>query len=121
MPVKYVNIGQNESAEVHGGMLNWPGNGEGFPVRGPAALLKQDEIDELPLVSDFKSQLFKLADPEDKKKFDAIQDRVMDGWYCIRKRIDTDDPVNVGYPIVWLEWVQLYAEVPDKINARLGR
>ena len=99
--------------EEHGGLLHWPGTPDGFPFRGDAAPhLRQNEIDDVALALDYRSQMFLLWKPEDKKAFDAIMDRVVNGWYMQHKREDVWDAKNQHYR-VWLEWVQIYGETPQ--------
>ncbi len=58
---------------------------------------------------DFHSRLFKLWDPEDKRDFDVVMDRIYGGWYAERRRHDRWCEEHMGY-IVWLEWLQIYGE-----------
>lgn len=103
----------DQGGDAHGGNLIWPGTSMGFPVRGDAgADLTQGEFDKLEHVLDYKSDLFKLWIPEEKTRFDQINDRILNGWYLSRKRFDywSTDPLGL---VVWLEWAQIYGEIPD--------
>ena len=94
----------------HAGTLHWPGTADGFPVRGAAGDLRQQEFEDIPLSLDYKSREFQLWKPDEKDEFDAVMDRIVNGWYMQHKR--EDYRVTEGR-IVWLEWVQIYGEVPD--------
>jgi hypothetical protein len=96
----------------HGGRLHWPGTVDGFPYRGEQApLLKQQEMENLPLALDYRSKLFELWKPEDKKAFDETMDRIVNGWYMQHRRKDIEVE-GQAMPAVWLEWVQIYGESP---------
>ena len=104
---------QERGGPDHGGTLHWPGTPAGFPVRSEQQLLlKQHETEELEHTFDYHSQLFRLWEPEDKAAFDQIMDRIANGWYGIRRRIDKDVPDQLA-PAVWLEWIQIYGETPQ--------
>ncbi len=97
----------------HGsGKLLWPGTADGFPVRveGPAPNLKQAEFDELRHVLDFHSEQFDLWVPEQKKRFDLIRDYIVNGLFMQSMRRDREMPEGIR---VWLEWVQVYGEIPQ--------
>lgn len=94
----------------HRGQLLWPGTADGYPVRTDGASapdLKQAEYDNLPLGLDFHSGDFQLWEPESKERFDAIMDRIVNGWYMRHVRIDKETPEGLK---VHLEWVQIYGE-----------
>lgn len=93
--------------------------GREAPVRGSTAMLKRDELDELEYVFDFKSKLFNLAEPDDKAMFDDVNDRLMSGLCVIRKRIDKWEAADPA-PKIWLEWADVYREVPEHIARRVG-
>jgi len=97
-------------ASEHDGDLHWPGTVDGFPHRGKAIPdLTQREATEMPLALDYKSALFRLWEPAEKKKFDSIMDRIVNGWYMQHKREDKAVEGQI-MPAVWLEWVQIYGE-----------
>ncbi len=103
----------DRGGEKHGGKpLSWPGTQDGFPVRGPTRPLKQAEYEELPLVLAYYSRAFKLWLPADKAEFDEIQGRIANGWYMEKKRVDREVAEH-SEPLVWLEWLQIYGEVPN--------
>lgn len=109
--LKYVNDrGGPESS--HRGRLHWPGTSTGFPFRGEQApMLRGIESDALVHTLDYHSRLFKLWEPEEKSAFDAIMDRIVNGWYMQHRRVDKDVDGHAE-PAVWLEWVQIYGELP---------
>lgn len=99
----------------HKGNLHWPGTAEGFPVRTYGEglpNLRQEEFEDLPKILDYHSQRFLLWLPEEKAAFDIIMDRIANGWYSLSRRIDRWSDQNLGLA-VWLEWVQIYGEVPQ--------
>lgn len=96
----------------HGDYLFWPGTRDGFPFRSsqPAApLLQKSEYEQIPLVCDFHSGRFQVAEPEQKKLYDTIMDRIANGWYMLYKRHEHLDQTT-GYLVIWLEWLQIYGE-----------
>ena len=94
----------------HGKPLHWPGTPEGFPYRGDnPPLAKRHEMDDMAHVLDFKSEMFELWDPPSKARFDAIMDRIKNGWYVQCRRDDRWLEDKRHYS-VWLEWVQIYGE-----------
>jgi hypothetical protein len=99
----------DKGGNAHGGNLNWPGTQDGFPVRGPAHNLKQDEFQDIPLALDFKSGVFRLWEPAEKQAFEEVMDRIVNGWYMQHKRVDRWCDEHTGM-LVWLEWVQIYGE-----------
>lgn len=98
-------------ASAHGGPLSWPGTPAGFPFRGSVPDLRQEEYDTIPHVLDYHSQLFRLWDLEEKRAWDQVMDRIMNGWYMEHRRIDRWSDQHCGL-VVWLEWVQIYGEAP---------
>lgn len=103
---------QDRGGDDHGGPLHWPGTPEGFPFRGQQIpQLQGDEAYNIPLALDYKSDLFKLWEPEDKARFDQVMDRIVNGWYMQHRRKDIEVDGQI-LPAVWLEWVQIYGESP---------
>jgi len=96
---------------MHNGNLSWPGTAAGFPFRGTVPDLRQTEFEQIEHVLDFHSRLFLLWDPVDKAVFDDVMDRISNGWFLERKRVDRWSDTHCGL-IVWLEWVQIYGEIP---------
>lgn len=98
----------------HGdGHLNWPGTADGFPVLGNAANLKKEEFENLPLQLNFKSKMYELWDEAQKAEFDDINDKIVNGWYRLLKRVDTWQEEHKHYR-AWMEWVQVYGMIPTE-------
>jgi hypothetical protein len=99
-------------AEHGGSSLFWPGTQDGFPFRGDVAPnLKQAETEEIGLSLDFHSELFCLWDPDQKAAFDNVMDRIVNGWYMLREQEKIWDETHKHYR-VWLQWAQIYGEMP---------
>ena len=97
----------------HGGKLHWPGTQDGYPFRGDQVPhLKADEINNISLALDYKSEMFELWDPIAKTRFDEVMERIVNGWYMQHKRRDIEVEGQL-LPAVWLEWVQVYGETPS--------
>jgi len=97
-------------------LLNWPGTLEGFPVlgaKGQVTDLKKDELENLDLRFDFKSQMFELWDAEQKAVFDDVNDKIVNGWYRLVKRADNWDDEKKHFR-VWMEWFQVYGMIPPR-------
>lgn len=103
---------REQGGSVHGGQLHWPGTADGYPFRGPVPDLRQQEYLDVPLALDYHSSIFHLWLPDEKEQFDAIMDRIVNGWYMQHKREDRWSEQHDGM-IVWLEWVQIYGESPN--------
>jgi hypothetical protein len=73
--------------------------------------MRQEEMQQIALALDYKSQMFCLWKPDEKIAFDNVMDRIVNGWFMQHKREDTWDPEHNHY-LVWLEWVQIYGETP---------
>ena len=101
-----------QDTRVHGGPLYWPGTADGFPVRGRAGDLLPHEYSDIPLVMDYRAERFRLWEPAELKKFLQVMDRIVNGWYRQCRRTDNWDEEHQGL-VVWLEWVQIYGEIPD--------
>lgn len=93
--------------------LNWPGTLDGFPVRSNTVPnLKQDELEDLPLQMDYKSEMFELWDPAQKTRYDKIKDYIQSGLYLQIERRVMERP-DKHHIQIWLEWAQVYGVVPD--------
>ena len=107
---------RDRGGDQHGGQLHWPGTPDGFPFRGNVVPdLRDDEIYNVPLALDFHSNTFRLWKPEEKFDYDIIQDRICNGWYMEKRRIDRWSDEHCGL-VVYLEWVQIYGETPTGKN-----
>jgi hypothetical protein len=114
--LKFFNERGGADSEHHG-QLHWPGTASGFPYRGqpgqlPPMLRGAEYEDRVQHVTEFKSRQFSLWEPEDKKDFDSVMDRITAGWYYKINRIDRWSETYCGL-IVWLEWLQIYGESVD--------
>lgn len=97
-----------EGGDAHGGALTWPGTREGFPLRGPVPkLLTPQEVEKIKHEFDYKSRLFDMANADDQAAYNDVQERILIGWYALRKRIDKWQD-HESAPRIWLEWVQIY-------------
>jgi len=106
--------GEQGGAQHGNSHLHWPGTMEGFPVAAPPGFvpnLKKEEVEDLDLRKDFRSQMFELWDPAQKIAFDDISDKLINGWYFLVKRADIWDEEHKHYRI-WLEWYQVYGMLP---------
>ena len=102
-----------EGGPLHGGNLQWPGTGAGFPVRGAVpADLKQEEFEEIGHVLDFKAAAFRLWVPAEHADYLTIMDRAANGWFSIKFCERHWQPEHESY-LIWLEWVQVYGELPN--------
>lgn len=103
---------QNE--EEHRGELHWPGL-FGLPYRGSRQDLRQDEQDtKLAVAVDYHSAWFQLWDAEQKRAFDALQQKIANGWYVQKNRVDRFDEQHGDWRI-WLEWLQRYVEPAKEV------
>lgn len=114
---KYLSLAASRpgaiGSEPHNGPLSWPGTLDGFPVRGQTEYLRGQDIQDIPHVADFHSRKFELWNPDDHKEFNTVMDRIANGWYRERRRIDRWCE-EFNSLVVWLEWVQIYGEIPAK-------
>jgi hypothetical protein len=86
-----------------------------YPVIGGSVpFLTQQEADDAPLVSQFRSRWFCLWKPADLELFVRIMDHVYNGEFLVKHRRDVPVPEVTedgpgGSLKVWLEWVQIEA------------
>lgn len=86
---------------------------DGLPFRGPnAPMLKSEEYeDHLERVNDAKVNIFVLNDPEQRKEYADILDRISNGWYsCLLRRVDIIEGKHVAY----IEWTVRHVELPKR-------
>lgn len=108
---KYFGTPQDPS----GNPLFW-GEPGGFPFRGmPPTMLKGDEIENIPLVYDAKSQLLEL--PKDQKRYDEIIDHCANGWWHLRHEKFFDFDGTKGTMMVFVAWLEIYGENPNNKSA----
>jgi len=107
---------KDRGGEAHGGRLVWGPGTDGIPMRmptgssEPAPLLRDDEVDSLPLSQDFNSGTFRMSNPEDAKRYHWIMDRVLAGWFTCYSRHPMPNPVT-GEMVWYVEWSQNYHDV----------
>lgn len=99
-----------------GNPLYWS-NPDSFPFRGmPPTMLKGDEIEQIPLVFDAKSELLEL--PRDQKRYDEIIDHCANGWWHLRHErfidLTSKDPERI---LVFMAWLEVYGETPQGKSA----
>jgi len=106
-----------EQGERHGGTLHWPGV-NGLPFLGEAPPnLKQNELEQLPVVSYACHQIFNLADKEESAVYAWVRDRIRNQLFVLDWiERHWDDEKKAMY--VYIEWSQLYVQLPE--NAFLG-
>ena len=112
-PRNTLKFSDEQGGPEHGGLLHWPGTPNGnFPFRGEEVPnLKGREAEDIPLVLDYHSQMFRMWEPAEKLAFDKVMDRIVNGWFMQHKRFDNWISDQQHY-VIWLEWVQIYGEVP---------
>jgi hypothetical protein len=95
--------------------LFWGEPGE-FPFRGmPPTMLKGDEIEDIPLVYDAKSELLEL--PKDQQRYNEIIDHCANGWWQLRHEKFFDMNAEKGTLTVFLAWLEIYGETPNNKSA----
>ncbi len=88
---------------------------QGFPVIGEVPpSLRQQEYEDLPLVSTFHHKMFEMWKSEDAEHFDRVMEQVYNRRFYIKNRIDMPvtslpDVAVGGHLKIWLEWVQISA------------
>lgn len=92
-----------EQSEYHDGELIWPGY-KGFPVLAKY-FRPVENIYYLSWVHFFHSKLFHLENEEDKKHYEWVSERIVNGWFLpVTKEVSLD-----GEKVkIYLEWVQRY-------------
>jgi hypothetical protein len=104
-----------EQDNRHDGKLHWPGAG-GLPFRGDAIPnLKQAELENLPIVGDTHQATFDLSDEEDSEAYRWVRDRARNGLFTIDfvERHWNEEKQNM---IIYVEWTQLYVQMPKGTN-----
>lgn len=99
---------------------HWPGTADGYPFRGPAPDLRDDEYQDLRLGFDYHSERFCLWDPTEHSRFNEIMDRIVNGRFVEYKRYDRWSDQHAGL-IVWLEWTEVYGLPPERPGATNGQ
>lgn len=104
-----------EQHEKHNGKLHWPG-ANGLPFRGDAIPnLKQEELENLPVIGDTFQGVFDLSDADDSDTYRWVRDRARNGIFTIDfvERHWDEETKNM---IVYVEWTQLYVQLPKGSN-----
>lgn len=106
-PGKYFGTQQ----DLSGNTLMWPGTLDGYPVRGPASPvpLREEELDELPYVSDFHAEILTL--PADLERYIYVMDRVVNGFWVKDREEFHYHPEDRTYS-VFLSWAEVSKQVP---------
>lgn len=110
---KYLNS-QNEG--LYGDQLTWPGV-YNLPILGHHdRLMKQEEVDEAEVVSDFRAAKFDTWDDASMARYVEVMDRVMNGLFIVRRRTPEQWVPEHGGWSFWMEWVQLHVLPPAPSN-----
>jgi len=116
LPVNPSNKYFGEQDVRHPGQLHWPGV-DGYPFLGDEPpLLRQNELQRVPIVGFSYHRVFDLTDENDAQFYQWILDRATNGLFSInfRERRWNDAKTNM---IVYMEWTQIYGTNPhDKRN-----
>ena len=103
----------------HEGQLHWPGV-NGLPFRGEAIPnLKQRELADMPVVAHACHQVFDLSDGAQAKVFQWVRDRVRNGLFTLDWIERHWDDENKRM-FVYVEWSQLYVQLPPKTMGSIG-
>lgn len=120
--LKYFNSQPRPGDVPEGAKYLWPGTPDGVPIlsmSGQAPMLKKEELEDLPLVGDFKFHEFKLWEPEDREYYREVKDRIANGMYFKQHEDRHYDPAT-GHRIVYVEWLQIHGIIPSEYERRRG-
>jgi hypothetical protein len=100
---------------------------DGLPVRGDGGARRDmvgDQADEVPIVCDYRAQMFRMWLPEEAKLYVQVCDHVANGAFkIIARREILAEGAETGLPgqemKIWLEWAQLYGQAEDP-RERMG-
>jgi len=108
-----------EQNERYDGRLQWPG-ANGIPFLGDVApSLKQHEIEALPILGTAHEHLFDLNKEEDREYYNWVRDRIRHGLF-IRDHESRKWPDGKEWPIIYLEWTQLFVMAPRHTAQPIG-
>jgi hypothetical protein len=111
---------QGEQDPRHGSLLQWPG-AQGLPFRGDAVPnVKQEELEQLPVVGEAFQQTFDLTDEEQATSYRWVRDRIRNGMFTqdyVYREHTLDADKNKLRTLVYLEWTQLYVQAPLNSNS----
>lgn len=103
---------QTHDTIKHPGPLTWPG-ANGLPIVGAVSpLLKQHEVDNLPVRTVVNCRDFDLGDPKEQAAYLDVLNRCKMGWFqCLSRTQPARDPVT-GHIRIYMEWIQRYSVDP---------
>lgn len=108
-----------EQGSRYDGRLQWPG-ANGYPFLGDAApLLKQHELDALPVVGKTHEKTFNLNNEDDREYYNWVRDRIRNGLF-VRDFEARKWPDGQEWPTIYLEWTQCYVIGPSQSTAQPG-
>jgi len=107
-----------QDPQDHGGRLFWSQALGGVPFRGPfAPTLSQEEVEtQVGMTFDFKQEVFDLNDPDQKKRYAWVMDRIVNKWFVLHHIERALVPAEKT-AIVYLEWSQRYGELNPAARA----
>lgn len=73
--------------------------------------MRQNEIDQLVPVGDYKAKLFDMAKEEDVTAYSYAMELIVNRQAALKYRAERFGP-NDSAPKIWLEWVVMYMERP---------
>lgn len=93
----------------------------GVPLRSQALpTLTQEEVDEVPIRPVARVDLFDLSIPEKLEEYTLIRHRIANGWY-VEKYVERHFNPEKQHMLVYLEWYQLYGDVPTHLQSDPSR
>jgi hypothetical protein len=108
----------NEKPEGGGELSYGRSRDDNMPFRGPRALLREEEYDELTeVVNDGHVDVFDLSDPEQHKKINEIIDRVANGWYrlsALDHKFIINEKDGTAKVLVYCVWVVPHRELDQR-------
>ena len=100
----------------YGGKLQWPGV-KGYPFLGEVPpSLRQQEVDELPVCGNTHEDRFDLNDEVRRAEYNWVRDRIRNRLFA-QDHIERQWPLDKEWPIIYLEWTQFFAALPQKSSS----
>jgi len=99
------------------GPVKWIHNADMLPFRGAAARvpwITTAQLEHAVATCDFHALTFKLWEPDELRRYETIQDRIVAGWYAL-KYVERHWQADKAAPIVYMEWVERYNELPPHV------
>ena len=86
---------------------------DGFPLRnGRRALLKREEVEDLPVSFDAHCKVFDLSNPEHLAEYEAVLDKVANGlWVRLAPDKEMEAQDKKGW-LVLCRWAEVKGEIP---------